>query len=93
MCRLQLQATLREQGSLILEVQVTPGATQPGIVGRLADDRIKIRVASPPEHGKANREVCRILAAWLCLPSRNLEVVLGSTSRKKRIRVLGSIPA
>ncbi len=50
----------------------------------------KIRVSAPPEHGKANRAVCKILAAYFNVPVRNVRIVVGATARKKMIDIDGA---
>jgi uncharacterized protein (TIGR00251 family) len=63
-----------------------PGASRSGIAGVLGD-RLKVRVASPPEGGKANREVVRLLAEWLDV--RDVEIVAGLSSAEKTVRISG----
>lgn len=43
-----------------ISVWVVPGASRSSIDGRHGDN-LKVRVTSPPEDGKANREVARLL--------------------------------
>lgn len=73
-------------------VKVVPGARQDQIVGLLGD-RLKIRVAAPPEAGKANAAVCRLLAAALGRRETDLSIIAGHTSPEKTVRVLGRSPA
>jgi uncharacterized protein YggU (UPF0235/DUF167 family) len=46
-------------------------------------------VTAPPERGKANEAVCRLLAARLGLPASAVTVVRGATSRDKLLQVDG----
>ena len=48
---------------------------------------IKCFVKSPPEKGKANKELLKLLANYLKIPVYCLEIVSGNTSRKKRIKI------
>jgi uncharacterized protein len=63
-----------------------PGASRSGIAGVLGD-RLKVRVAAPPEGGKANREVVRLLGDWLDV--RDVEIVAGLSSAEKTVRISG----
>jgi hypothetical protein len=71
-----------------LRLRVAPGTNRPGIVGRYGDGW-KVRVTAPPEGGKANEAVLRLLAKTLGVPRRDLELAAGSTSRDKVITLLG----
>jgi hypothetical protein len=65
-------------------VKAVPGASRPGIVGWLGDD-LKIRVQAPPEDGRANLELCRILAAEVGLAPSAVTIVSGHAARRKVI--------
>jgi len=54
----------------------------------MAGGVLKVKVTAIPERGKANDEVCAVLAGYLDVPKRNVQVILGHTSRQKRVRVL-----
>ncbi|MBW4028340.1 DUF167 domain-containing protein [Acidipila rosea] len=84
----ELRARLVREGSLILEIKVIPRAPVSGVAERMANGALKIKVAAPPEKGKANDEVCAVLAEYLDVPKRNVEVMLGHTSHQKRVRVV-----
>lgn len=72
-----------------LRVKVVPGASKSEIVGALGD-RLKVRVASPAEAGKANRAVVEILRKWLGV--RDVEILSGHSNREKTVRVRGLPP-
>lgn len=73
---------------VVIDVHVQPGGSRDEIVGRHGD-ALKVKVSAPPEGGKANKAVCRLLADAFDVPSSAVEVVSGSTSRRKRIRLAG----
>ena len=50
-------------------------------------DVLRLRVTAPPEDGKANAAVVRLLAQTLGISRSQLEVVRGHSSRHKVIRV------
>ena len=65
-----------------LKLRVSPGARRPGFAGRHGD-AWKIRVAEPPEDGRANEAALRLLAATLEIPRARLALVSGHSSRDK----------
>jgi uncharacterized protein len=75
-------------GRLLVEVKVVPGASRSEVSG-LRDGALLVRVAAPPEKGKANEELRACLARALGLPKSAVELVAGAASRHKRV----SLPA
>ena len=71
-----------------LQLRVSPGASRAGIVGRHGD-AWKVRVAAPPEGGRANDALVRLLADALALPQRNVRVVSGHGARDKVVDITG----
>ena len=71
-----------------LKVKVSPGARKEDIAGWLGDV-LRVRVTAPPERGKANEAVCRLLAARLGLPVSAITIARGATSRDKLLQVDG----
>ena len=63
-----------------------PGASRTAIAGLLGD-RLKVRVAAPPEKGAANRAVVELLQEWLGV--RDVEIVAGHGNPEKTARVRG----
>jgi hypothetical protein len=77
----------RPEGGL-LAVRVQPGAARDGIAG-WHGAALKVRVAAPPEDGRANRAVTALLARALRVPPSALEIVRGASRRDKLVRVAG----
>jgi len=75
----------------VLRLLVVPGASRTEVVG-LHGDRLKVRVAAPPEKGAANRELLAFLARRLGVPRKALQLNLGAASREKVVAVLGLDP-
>ena len=69
-------------------VKVVPNASGDQIVGWLGDD-LKIRVQCPPEDGRANKRLCKFLAAQLDLPKDAVSVVTGQTNQRKTVEIHG----
>jgi uncharacterized protein (TIGR00251 family) len=80
---------VQADGSVLLAVQVQPGAARSGVAGRHGD-ALKLRIAAPAERGKANAAVARFLADAIGLRARQVEIVGGTTSRRKRVRLEGA---
>ena len=74
-----------------LALRVSPGARRPGVVGRFGT-AWRVRVAAPPERGKANDAVVRLLAATLSVAPGDVEVVSGYGARDKIVTVAGLAP-
>jgi len=76
-------------GDVVLRLHVQPGAGRTAVVGRHGD-ALKVRVAAPPERGRAN-EACAALVAELAgVASSAVELTGGQTSRSKRFAVKGA---
>jgi uncharacterized protein (TIGR00251 family) len=76
------------QDGVLLEVRVSPRASRNAI--EPADSsRLRIRVTSAPERGKANAAVTKLLAKRLGVANSACRVVRGSSARDKRIEVAG----
>ncbi len=76
----------------MLRLHVQPSAGRSAVSGRHGD-ALKVRVAAPPEGGRAN-QACRDLVAELLGVRREaVELVSGASSRSKRYRVAGVEPA
>ena len=75
-------------GHVVLRIRVVPGASREGIAGLLGD-RLKLRVAQPPEGGRANAAVLELLADALGVSQSALSIASGNTSRDKSIRIEG----
>ena len=78
----------RDDGSFVLRVHAQPGAGRSQVVGRHGD-ALKVRVAAPPEGGRANDAVAKLLAETLGAAARDIELVGGASSRQKRFLVKG----
>jgi uncharacterized protein (TIGR00251 family) len=74
-----------------LQLRVSPGAKRSAIVGRHGA-AWKVRVNAPPEGGKANKAVVKLLADTLCLHERDVEIVSGHASREKTVALAGVRP-
>jgi uncharacterized protein (TIGR00251 family) len=78
-------ALFQKGADVVVSVWVVPNATRSEIVG-LHGDALRIRVAQPPERGRASEAVRRLLAEGLAVP---VDLVAGARSRRKRFVVRG----
>lgn len=76
----------------LLSVTVVPGARSAGVVGPF-DGGVKIRLRSPADRGRANDELCKLIADSLGTPRSAVRIETGHTSRRKRISVDGFTPS
>src|SRR5207249_739179 len=84
-------------GGVRVAVRLSPRARADRIDGlaRLADGTavLKVAVTAPPEGGRANEALLRLLAAAWRLPRRDLSLAAGARSRSKSGHVAGDPPA
>lgn len=77
-----------KSGTLLLHLKIQPNASRSGIAGQHGQ-RLKIRLQSPPQDGKANQELLRFLSKALSISKSRIELIRGQTSRDKTIRITG----
>jgi uncharacterized protein len=80
-----------QDGTVVLRVQVSPGAGRSAVTGRHGD-ALKVRVAAPPVDGRANTALVEFLAAEFGLRAADVTLVAGATSRSKRFKLAGLDP-
>ena len=78
--------SVNDDGSVELHVHAQPGAGRTQITGRHGD-ALKIRVAVPPEHGRANDALAKVLAEVFGVTSNAVAITSGEKSRTKRFRL------
>jgi uncharacterized protein (TIGR00251 family) len=78
-------------------LRVTPRARDDGVIGVGIDGAgghyLAVRVSAPPEAGKANAAVIKILARRWRIPQGDLAVVRGASARRKVLQIRGSSDA
>ena len=78
---------IEQSGSdTLLWIKAVPGASRNQIAGVLGD-RLKIRVAAAPDHGKANRSICELLAKQLKIKISQVSIESGHTNPEKSVRI------
>jgi uncharacterized protein (TIGR00251 family) len=77
-----------EPRTIRLNLRVSPGAGRSAVVGRHGD-AWKLRVAAPPERGRANASVVSLLATSLEIGRPDVRIVSGAVSRDKVVEIVG----
>lgn len=75
----------------VLEVEVVPGSRESRFPAGYDAwrGRLEAKVRAPPEDGHANAELCGMVADTLRVPSSQVRVTSGQTSRRKSLTVTG----
>ena len=68
--------------------KIVPGSSKTAVVGIL-DDMIKVKVAAPPEKGKANQCLIAFLAKKLGVKKNAIYIVTGQTKPVKHVQING----
>jgi uncharacterized protein len=77
-----------EPHTIRLSLRVSPGGGRSAVVGRHGDGW-KVRVAAPPERGRANACVIDLLATSLDVRRPDVRIVGGTVSRDKVVEIVG----
>lgn len=72
---------------MYVKIKVIPKAPKTEIVGEMADGTLKIRIAAPPEKGRANAELIKFLSKQHNVPKENIAIVSGKTDSLKLVRI------
>ncbi len=83
----ELRRSLELEREVRLKVKVVPKSSRSEIAGFMGDGTLKLKVQAPPERGKANAQVCSVLAAAFGVPDKNVSIVSGETSPLKQVVV------
>jgi uncharacterized protein (TIGR00251 family) len=78
-----------DSSSFKIDAKVAPSASKNN-VSIDADGTLRIRVTAPPDKGKANKAVEKLLAKTLGLPKSAISIAAGHASRKKTIAIRGN---
>jgi len=73
---------------VVLAIKVVPGAKRDAFAGEYGNG-IKVRVSQPPEGGKANAAVIKLLAEALNIAASQIQLTRGQTSPRKEVTITG----
>jgi uncharacterized protein len=77
----------RENG-VILKLKVAPGSSR-NALSQPTQDRLIVKLTSPPVEGKANKQLIKFLSKKLGVPPSSISIVRGVSSREKILFVAG----
>jgi uncharacterized protein (TIGR00251 family) len=84
---------IRQDGEdVLIGIKAVPGASRDQLAGAIGE-RLKVRISAPPEDGKANKAICRLIAAALRVKGRDVTIESGRSSREKTVRIAGVVVA
>ncbi len=75
-------------GNVVLRLHLQPGAGRTSVIGRQGD-ALKVRVASPPEKGRANEACIALVADLAAVEPASVSLLDGESGRSKRFTVAG----
>ena len=79
-------------GGTLLQCRVQPGASRSGVAGAYGEECVRIALQAPPVDGKANQELCRMLAARCAVPKGRVSLKSGASGRSKCVFIEGVSP-
>jgi uncharacterized protein (TIGR00251 family) len=82
-----MEGGIRVAGDLLhLDLKVLPGASKNEFAG-MREGRLRVKIAAPPEDGKANGELISFFAKALGCTKRELSLIKGEKSRMKTLGI------
>ena len=75
-------------GGIRLRLRVKPGGRSNRVVGPHGG-ALKVEVQAPPDKGRANAAVVKLLAKVLGVPRSAVEITSGTTSQDKTVEIEG----
>ena len=86
-----MSAISHAPGNRLLQVKVHPGAGRNEIIG-FTEGVLQVKIAAPPEKGKANRELIDFFSRLLDIKKSSITIVKGEASRHKLVAIEGLDP-
>ena len=76
------------RSGVTVELRLQPKASRDRVVGEYAG-KLKVAVTAPPEHGRANEALIKLLAGALGISKSCVSIIAGARSRDKTALVEG----
>ncbi len=74
-----------------INVRIVPNSKKSEIVGEednlFGEKILRIKVASPPIEGKANKELIKVLSEYYNVSKNNIKILRGDKSRSKVLEI------
>jgi uncharacterized protein (TIGR00251 family) len=83
----ELRRRLARERGIVLDIKAVPRSRIAEVSDVMTNGVLKVKVVAAPEKGRANEEICEVLAEYLGVPKRSVEVIHGHTSAQKRVRI------
>lgn len=77
-----------KDNSFFISLLIQPNSKKTEIQG-IHDNKLKVRIHSPPVDGKANEEVIRFFSKILEIKKSHIDIVKGHTDKNKLLQVFG----
>ena len=72
---------------MTIRVKVIPRSAKTELAGEMSDGTLKVRIAAPPEKGKANEALVEFLAVHFGVARAAVEIVSGHSAALKLVRI------
>ena len=76
-----------ENGNITFTAKIVPGSSSPNKICGLLDGMLKIKIAAPPEKGKANQCLIKFLAKTIDVHKNSIQIISGQTNPIKQIQI------
>jgi uncharacterized protein len=70
-----------------LRIKVIPKAPKSELINTMEDGTLKIRIAAPPEKGKANAELIKFLSKHFNISKKQITIISGKSEPLKLIKL------
>ncbi len=75
-------------GGVVFTAKIVPGSSRTAVAGMLGS-MLKVKVAAPPEKGKANQALAAFLADCLGVRKNDVTILSGQTNPVKQVQITG----
>ena len=82
-------ALTQDGDDVLVRVRAQPRAGS-NAVGGAREGALIVRVTAPPEEGRANRAICRVLGKTVGVPPTRVVIERGEAGRDKLVRLHGA---
>ncbi|OQY07750.1 MAG: hypothetical protein B6I25_00940 [Planctomycetales bacterium 4572_13] len=85
---MSVESSVKDCGEIVITVKIVPGSSRTEAVGSYGQ-LYKIKIAAPPEKGKANKMLIHFLAEQLNIKKNAIQIKSGRTNAVKQILLQG----
>ncbi|MBT4277868.1 YggU family protein [Candidatus Falkowbacteria bacterium] len=78
---------LEKNNKIHLQIKVSTKKPKTEIKDLMENNTIKINLSSPPEKGKANKELIKFLSKEFSIKENNIQIISGKTDKLKLVRI------